>query len=233
MVICYSSNGKLIHWMNYGFVSCYSGAKLCSTLQLHSTAAFQASLSLTIAQSLPKFASIESVMPSNHLILCPPLLLLSSIFPSIRVFSNESAGQSFSFSPSKEYSGLISFKINWFDLLAFQGTLKGLLQHYSKKASILQCSAFLIVQLSYLYMTTGKTIALTIRTLVSKVMSLLFNTGFIIAFLPRSICLLISWLQSPFTVIFSSQEEEICFYLLPFCLPWSDGTKCHDLSFFF
>ena len=146
--------------------------------------------------------SIESVMPSNHLILCHPLFLLPSIFPSIRVFSNESAlgirwpkYYSFSISPSSEYSGLISFRIHWFDLLVVHGTLKGLLQHHSSRASILQCSAFFIVQLSHLYMTTGKTIALTIQTFVSKVMSLHFNTlsRLVIAFLRRSKCLLISW----------------------------------------
>ena len=149
--------------------------------------------------------SIELVMPSNHLILCHPLLLLPSIFPSIRVFSNESVLRirwpkywsfHFSISLSSEYSGLISFRINWFDLLAVQGTLKSLLQHHRSKASILQCSAFFMVQLSHLYMTTGKTIALTIQTFVGKVMSLLFNmlSRLVIAFFPRSKCLLISWL---------------------------------------
>ena len=148
------------------------------------TAACQASLSFTISQSLLKLMSIELVMPSNHLILCHPLLLLSSIFPRIRVFSNESAlhirwpkywSISFSISPSNEYSGLISFTIDWFGLLAIQGTLKSLLQHHNSKASI-QCSAFFIVQLSHLYTTTGKPIALTRWTFVGKVMSLLFNT---------------------------------------------------------
>ena len=142
--------------------------------------------------------SIELVMPPNHLILCRPLLLLPSIFPSIRVFSNESVlhirwpkycSFSFSISPSNEYSGLISFRMNWLDLLAVQGTLKSLLQHHSSKASILQCSAFFMVQLSYLYMTTGKTIALTRWTFVGRVTSLLFNmlSRLVIAFLPRSI----------------------------------------------
>ena len=147
------------------------------------TAALQASLSITNTWNLLKLMSIESVMPPNHLILCHPLLL-PSIFPSIRVFSNESAlcikwpkywSFSFNISPSDEYSGLISFRMNWLDLLAVQGTLKSLLQHHSSKASILQRSAFFIVQLSYPYMTTGKTIALTRRTFASKVMSLLFN----------------------------------------------------------
>ena len=145
--------------------------------------------------------SIESVMPSNHLILCCPLLLLPSIFPSIRVFSNDWAlwirwpkCWSFSISPPNEYSGLTSFRMDWFDLPAVQGTLKSLLQHHNSKASILQLSAFLMVQLSHLYMTTGKTIALTIQTFVSKVMSLLFNmlSKFVTAFLPRSKHLLIS-----------------------------------------
>ena len=156
------------------------------------TAAHQASLSFTISRSLLKLMCIESVMPSNHLILCHPLLLLPSIFPSIRVFSNESVLPirrpkywSFSFSPSKEYSALIS----WFDLLAVQATLKkSPLQHHSSKASILWCSVFFMVQLSHPYMTTGKTIALTIRTFVGKVMVPLFNTlcSFVTAFLPRS-----------------------------------------------
>ena len=148
------------------------------------TAAHQASLSITNSWSLLKLMSIKSVMPSNHLILCHPLLLPSSIFSSIRDFSNESALRirwpnywsfSFSISPSKEYSGLISFRMDWLDLLAVQGTLKSLLQHHSSKASILQCSAFFIVQLSYPYMTPRKTIALTRQTFIGKVMSLLFN----------------------------------------------------------
>ena len=150
-------------------------------------------------------------MPSSHLILCHPLILPPSILPSIRVFSNESVlcirwpkGWSFSFniSPSNEYSGLISFRMDWLDIFAVQGTLKNLLQHHSSKASILKCSAFFPVQLSHPCMTTGKTIALTIWTFVGKVMTLLLNTlsWFVIAFLPRSKCLLISWLQSPSTV---------------------------------
>ena len=170
----------------------------------------QVSLSFTISQSLPKLMSIESVMPSNHLVLCHPLLLLPSIFPSIRIFSNELAFHirwskywSFSISPSNEYSGLMSFRIDWFDLLAVQGTLKSLLQHHSSKSSILQCSAFSVVQLSHPYMTTGKSISLTRRTFVSKVMSLLLNmlSRSVIALLQRSKCLLISWLQSQSAVI--------------------------------
>ena len=159
-----------------------------------------------------KLMSIESVMPSNHLILSCPLFLLPSIFPSISVFSNESAlhirwpkywSFSFSISPSNEYPGLISFRMDWLDLLAVQGTLKSLLQHHSSKAPILQCSAFFIVQLSHPYMTPGKTITLTRQTFVCTVMSLFFNMLFrlVIAFLPRSKCLLILWLQSPSAVI--------------------------------
>ena len=141
------------------------------------TAARQPSLSITNSWSPPKLMSVESVMPSNHLILCHPLLLLPSIFPSIRVFSNESAFRirwpkywsfSFNISPSSEYSGLISFRMDWLDLLAVQGTLKSLLQHHSSKASIFLCSAFFIVQLSHQYMTIGKTIALARRTLLTK-----------------------------------------------------------------
>ena len=175
-------------------------------------AACQASLSKTNSQSLLKLMSIKSVMPSNHLILCRPLFLLPPIPPHIRVFSNESAllirwpkywSFSFSISPSNEYSGLISFRTDWLDLLAVQGTLKSLLQHHSSKASILLCSAFFIVHLSHPHMTTGKTITLTRRTFVGKVMSLLFNmlSRLAITFLPRSKCLLISWLQSPSPVI--------------------------------
>ena len=141
-------------------------------------------------------------MPSSHLILCRPLLLLPSIRPSIRVFSNESTLR-MSISPSKEHPGLISFRMDWLDLLAVQGTLKSLLQHHSSKALILQNSAFFTVQLSYPYVTTGKTIALTRRTVVGKVMSLLFNmlSSLVITFLPRSKHLLLSWLQSPSAVI--------------------------------
>ena len=156
-------------------------------------------------------------MPSNHLILCCPLLLLPSIFPSIRVFSNESAhcirwpkywSLSFNISPSNEHPGLISFRMDWLDLLAAQGTLKSLLQHHSSKASIHWHSAFFIVQLCHPYMTTGKTIALTRWTFVDKVMSLLFNfqSSLVIIFLPRSKCLLISWLKSPSAVILEPRK---------------------------
>ena len=163
--------------------------------------------------------SIESVKPSNHLILCHPLPLLPSIFPSIRVFSSKSTLRirwpkywSFSFirSPSNEYARLISFRIDWFDFLAVQGTLKSHLQHHNLKASVLHCSAFFLVQLSHLYMTTGKTAALTKGAFVGKVMSLPFNTlaRFAIAFLPRSKCLLIFRLQSPSTVVLEPPQNK-------------------------
>ena len=184
----------------------FSSVQLLSRVRLFAapwTTARQAFLSITNSRSLPKLMSIESVMPSNHLILCHPLLLLPSIFLSVRVFSNESAlcirwskywSFSFSTSPSDEYSGLISFRTDWLDLHAVQGTLKSLLQHHSSKASILWCSALFTVQLSHPYMTTGKTIALTRQTFVGKVMSLLFHMLFrlVITFLPRSKHLLIS-----------------------------------------
>ena len=176
------------------------------------TAAHQASLSITNSWSLLKLTSIECVMPSNHLILCRLLVLPPSIFPSIRVFSNESGlcirwpnywSFSSSISPCNEYLGLISFRMGSFDFLAVLGTLKCLLKHHSSKASILWCSAFFIVQLSHPCMTNGKTITLTRQTFVGKIMPLLFNmlSMFSIAFLPRSKHLLISWLQSPFAVI--------------------------------
>ena len=181
------------------------------------TAAHQASLSITNSRSPPKPMSIESVMPSNHLFLCGPLLLPPSVFPSIRVFSDESVLRirwpkcwsfSFSISPSNEHPGLISFRMDWLDLLAVQGTLKSLLQHHSSKASVLQCSAFFTVQLSHSYMTTGKTIALTRWIFVGKVMSLLFNmlSMLVITYLPRCKHLLISWLQSPSAVILEPQK---------------------------
>ena len=188
-------------------------AQSCPTFVTPRSAACQASQSITIPWSLLKLMCIESVMPSNHLILCHPLLLQPSNFPSIRVFSNESVlhitwpkywSFSFSTSPSNKYSGLISFRIDWLDLLAVQGTLKSLLQHYSSKASILRKSAFCTVQISHPSMSTGKTIALTRWTFVGKVMSLLFNmlSRLVITFFPRSKRLLIiSWLQSPSAVI--------------------------------
>ena len=189
-----------------------SVAPSCPTLcypMYHSTSG------LPVHHQLPESTqttSTELVMPSNHLILCRPLLLLPSIFPSIRVFSNELAFHirwpkywsfSFNISPFNEHPGLISFRMGWLELLAVQGTLKSLLQHHSSKASILLCSAFFIVQLSHPYMTTGKTIALTRQTFVGKVMSLLLKmlSRLVITFLPRSKHLLISWLQSPSAVI--------------------------------
>ena len=194
-----------------------SVAQPCLTLCDPWTAAHQASLSTTSSRSLLRLTSIESVMPPNHLILCHPLLLPPSVFPSIRVFSNESVlwirwpkfwSFTFSTSPSNEYSGLISFRMDWLDLLAVQGTLRSLLQHHSSKASILWCSAFFIVQLSHPYRTTRKTIALIRRTFVSKVMSLFFNmlSRLVIAFLPMSNHLLISWLQSPSAVILEPKK---------------------------
>ena len=176
----------------------------------------RASLSITNSWSLLKLMSIESVMPPNYLILCRPLLLLRSLFPSIRVFSSESAlcirwpkywSFSFSISPSKELPGQISFRMDWLNLLSVQGTLKNL-QHHSSKASILWCSAYFMIQLSNPYMTIGKTIALTIWTIVSKVMSMLFYmlSRFVIAFFLRSKSLCISWLQSPFAVILEPKK---------------------------
>ena len=193
--------------------------------------------------SLLKFMSIESMMLSNHLVLCCPLLLLPSIFPSNRVFSNELALRirwpkdwSFSFStcPSNEYSGLISFRTDLFDLFEVQGTLKSLLHGHNLKASILWHSAFFVDHLSHPYMTTGKTIALTGQTCVGKVMSLLFNTlsRFVIVFLPKSKYLLISWLQSLSTVVLELRKIKChCFYIFSFYLAWSSGTGCHNLSF--
>ena len=192
-------------------IICISSFQLLSCVRLFvtpCTVACQASLSITNSQSLLKLMSIESVMQSNHLILCRPLLLRPSVFPSIRVFSSESVlcirwpkywSFSFNIGPSNEYSGLISFRMDWLDLLAVQGTL----QHHSSKASVLRCSAFFIVKLSHPYTTAGKTIALPRQTFVGQVMSLLFNklSRLIITFLPRSKCLLISWMQSPCAVI--------------------------------
>ena len=187
-----------------------------------------------IHHQLDQLMSIELVMPSNHLILCCPLLLLTSVFPSVRVFSNESVlhirwpkywSFSFSISPSNEYSGLTSFRMDWLDLLAVQGTLKSLLQHHVSKASILWYSAFFIVQLSHPYMTTRKTIALTRWTFVGRVMSLLLNmlSRLLIAFLPRSKRLLISWLQSPSATILEPNSLSL-FPLFPhlFAMKWWD-----------
>ena len=206
------------------------------------TAAHQASLFITNSWSLPKLMSIKSVMPSNHLIHCHPLLLLPSILPSIRAFSNESVlhirwpkywSFTFSISPSNEYSGLISFGMDWFDLLQSKG-LSRVFSNNNSKASILWGSAFFIVQRSHPYMTTGKTIALTILTFVSKVMPLLFNmlSRFVVTFLPRSKHLLISWLRLPSALILEPPKIVChCFHYFPSYLLWSDGTGCHDLHF--
>ena len=198
-------------------LSLFSRSVLSDSLWPSLTAADQASLSFTISQNLLKLMSFELVMPSKYLILSHPLLILPSIFPRIKVFSNELAlpigwpnywSFNFSISPPNEYSELISFRIDWFDLLPVQGTLNSLTQHHSSKTSILQHSAFFMIQLSYLYMTTGKTIALTILNSVIKVMSLLFTMvpRFVIALLPRSKRLLISWLQSPSAVLLKPKK---------------------------
>ena len=244
---------SLLHWQWINLPSALGGDIQFSSVQSLShvrlfanpwTSAHQASPSIINSRSPPKPMSIVSVMPSNHLLLCHRLLLLPSIFPSIRVFSNESAlwirwakywSFSFNISPSNEHPGLISFRMDWLNLLAVQGTLKSLLQHHSSKASILQCAAFFTVQLSYPYMTTGKTIALTRWTFVGKVMSLLFNmlSRLVITFLPRSKRLLISWLQSPSAVILEPPQHKVChcFYCFSIYLPWRDGTRSHDFIF--
>ena len=245
---CLSTNSKLVaSKFLFLYLFCFQFSLVtqsCPTLCDPMDRSTQASLSITNSRSSLKLTSIESVMPSSHLILCRPLLLLPSIPPSIRVFSNESTLRmrwpkywSFSFSiiPSKEHPGLISFRMDWLNLLAGQGTLKSLLQYHSSKASILWCSAFFTVQLSHPYMTTGKTIALTRRTFVGKVMSLPFNmpSRLVITFLPRSKHILISWLQSPSAVILEAPQNKVwyCFHCFPIYFPWSDGTRCHDLRF--
>ena len=200
----------------------FSSVQLLSHVRLFVTpwtAARQASLSITNSWSSLRLMSIKLVMPFSPLILCHPLILLASIFPSVKVFCSESAlcirspkywSFSFNISLSNEYPGLISFRMDWLDLLAVQGTLKSLLQHHSSKASIFQCSAFFTVQLSHPYMTTGKTIALTRQTFVDKEISLLFNmlSRLVITFVPRNKRLLISWLQSPPLVIFKPPKIE-------------------------
>ena len=200
---------------------------------------------LLVLHYLPEFAQThaELVRPSNYLILCCPLLLLPLIFPSIRVFSSQLLASkswlpkywSFSISSPNEYSGLISCRIDWFDLLEVQGNLKSLLQHHSLKVSILWCSTFFMTQLSHPYTTTGKTTAFTIWTFVCKVMSLLFNIlpRFVITLLLRSKHLLISWLQSPPTVILEPKKikSATASIFFPIHLPWSDGTRYHNLSF--
>ena len=215
-VMCTKSNMCFIYVCIHQFSSVtQSCLTLCNSIDCSAAG-------LSVHHQLPELAqliSTELVMPSNHLILCWPLLCLPSIIPSIRVFSNESVLRirwpkywsfSTSISPSNGYSGLISFRMDWFDLLAVQGTFKSLLQHHSSKASILRCSAFFMIQLSHPYMTTGKTIALTRRTFVAKAVPLLFNmlSRLAIAFLPRSKRLLISWLQSPSAVILEPKKPK-------------------------
>ena len=227
-------------FLNAQFSSIDHRVQLFATPQ---PAARQASLFITTSQSLLKLMSLKSVMPSNHLVLCHPLLILTSIFPSIRVFSNESVlrirwpkYQSFSFniSPSNAYSGLISFRKDWFDFLAVQGTLKSLLQHHSSKASILQHSAFFMVQLTHPYMTTGKIIALTRQTFVGKLISLLFNmlSKLVIAFLPTSER---PQFMTAVTICsdFRAPQNKVChcFHCFPIYLPRNDRTRCHDLTF--
>ena len=234
-------------WVQFSSVQSFSRVWL---FVIPWNSAHQASLSITNSRSLPKLMSIESVMPSSHLILCHPLLLLPSIFPSIRIFSNESAlhirwqkywSFSFNISPSNEHLGLISFSMDWLDLFEVQGTLKSLLQHHSSKASILWHLAFFIVQRSHPYMTTRKTIALTRRTSVDQVISLLFNmlSRLAVTFLLRSKHLLISWLQSPSAVILEPQKIKLATVSIvspSICLkwwdqmPWSSFSECWALS---
>ena len=202
---------------------------------------------LPVHRQLPEFTQTHVHRvgdASSHLILCRPLLVLPTIPPSIRVFSNESTlgmrwpkywSFSFSISPSNEHPGLFSFRMYWLDLLIVQGTLKNLVKHHSSKASIFWCSTFFTVQLSHPYMTTGKNIALTRQNFVGKVISLVFYMlpRFVISVLPRSKHLLISWLQSPSEVILESPKNKVwhCFHCLPIYFPWGDRTRCHDLSF--
>ena len=237
----YSLEEKLCQHSSVQFSSVTQSCPTPCDLMNHSTPGLPVH---TQSRSSVKLVSIESVMPSSHLILCRPLLLQPSIFPSIRVFSNESVlhirrpkywSFSFSISSSKEYSELISFRTDWLDLLAVQGTLQSLLQHHSSKASILWCSAVFIVQFLHPYMTTGKTIALTRQTFVGKVRSLLFNmlSRFVITFLPRSKHLLISWLQSPSAVIFEPPKikSTTVSTVSPSISHEVMGLRCHDLSF--
>ena len=238
MPVCWKDSRVLVPTPNAQSVQSVQSLSRVRLFVTPWTTAHQASLSITNFWSLLKLISIESVMPSNHLILYCPLLLLPSIFSSIWVFSDESTlhirwpnywSFSFNISPSNEHSGLVSFRMDRLDLLVVQGTLKSLLQYHSSKALILLHSAFFIVQLSHPYMTAGKTIALTRQTLFGKVMSLLFNilSRLVITFLPRSKRLLISWLQSPSTVILEPQEIKSAIVSPSIChevmgpMPWS------------
>ena len=234
-------------WFSYvliqkGTEQAFSSVQSLSRVQLFAnpwTTARQASLSIINIQSLLKLTPFSQWCHPT-LIFCHPLLLPLSNFPSTGVFPKESVLRirwpkywnfSFNINPSHEYTGLIIFRMDWLDLLAVQGTLKSVLQHHSSKASILQHSSFFIVQLSHPYMTTGKTIALIRRTFVGKVMSLLFNmlSRLVLTFLPRSKRLLISWLQLPSALIL--EPPKIVSHCFPIYLPWSDGTRCHDLKF--
>ena len=238
MPVCWKDSRVLVPTPNAQSVQSVQSLSRVRLFVTPWTTAHQASLSITNFWSLLKLISIESVMPSNHLILYCPLLLLPSIFSSIWVFSDESTlhirwpnywSFSFNISPSNEHSGLVSFRMDRLDLLVVQGTLKSLLQYHSSKALILLHSAFFIVQLPHPYMTAGKTIALTRQTLFGKVMSLLFNilSRLVITFLPRSKRLLISWLQSPSTVILEPQEIKSAIVSPSIChevmgpMPWS------------
>ena len=242
-ILTYATEGTSLLRLYWSFssVKSLSRARLVATPW---TAARQASLSITNFQSPPKPKSMELVMPSSHLILCRPLLLMPPMPPSLRVFSNESTLRirwpkycsfSFSTSHSNEHPGLTSFRMDWLDLLVVQGTCKSLLQHYSSKASIFQCSAFFTVQLSHPYMTTGKTIALTRWAFVGKVLCLLFNmlSRLVITFLPRSKCVLISWLQSPSAVILEPPEIKSAagFHCFPIDFPWRDRTRLGWLKY--
>ena len=222
----------------YYTVQCSSVAQLCQTLCNPMDCSMPG---FTNSHSLLQLMSTELMLPSNRLILCYPLLFLPSIFPSIRELPKELVlhirwpkywSFSFSISPSNEHPGLISFRMDWLDLLAVQGTLKSLLQHHSSRASIIRCSAFFIGQLSHPYMTTAKTIALTRWTFVGKVMSLLFNM------LSRLVGHSFSSneqasfnFMAAVTISSDFGAQENCFHCLPICLPWSDGTGCHDLRF--
>ena len=245
------------HWLQLQpitniFINCFlyimltfSSVQSLSPIQLFTTqwiTACQTSLSNTNSRSSLKLMSIESVMPSNHLILCHPFLLCPNPSHHQGLFQWVNSSMrwpkywsfSFSISPSSEHPGLISFRMDWLDLLAVQGALKSLLQHHSSKASILPCSAFFTVQISHPYMTTGKTIALTRWNFISNVMSLLFNmlSRLVITFFPRSKCFLISWLQSPAAVILKIPKNKVShsFHGFPIYVPWSDGAGCPDLS---
>ena len=234
-------------WNLSTFIWCFSSVQSLSHVRLCNTmdCSTQTSLSITNSQNLLKFMSTVWVIPSNFHILRHPLLLLPSIFPSIRVFSNEWVLRirwpeywsfTFSLSPSSEYSGLISFRMNWLYPIVVQGILKNLIQHHSSKASVIQCSAFFIVQLSHPYTATGKTIASTRRTFIGKVMALLFNMLSRVGHRSFSFKEQVSFnFMAAVTICntFGAPQNKVCqcFHCFPIYLPWSDGTRCHDLSF--